>query len=69
MLIAVEGRADSEQESDGWPDIPGDTAFTIKMAPLLPLRCHVDEVELIVWDGERWQSQATYPLGRFVGRQ
>ncbi|MET9578565.1 2'-5' RNA ligase family protein [Streptomyces massasporeus] len=189
MLIADEGRADSEQESDGWPDIPGDTAFTIKireadplvragfpahvtvlypfmhqnrmndlvhgelsrlftrhpsfaltfaefgrypgvlyldpqphdpvkaltadltrrwpelvpyrgifgtgldphltlanhegpatqdaaydalqaeLAPLLPLRCHVEAVELIVWDGERWQSQATYPLGRFVGRQ
>lgn len=189
MLIADEGRADREQESDGWPDIPGDTAFTIKireadplvragfpahvtvlypfmhqnrmnglvhselsrlfarhpsfaltfaefgrypgvlyldpqphdpvkaltadltrrwpehvpyrgifgpgldphltlanhegpatqdaaydalqaeLAPLLPLRCHVDAVELIVWDGERWQSQARYPLGPAVGRQ
>jgi 2'-5' RNA ligase len=184
VLIADEGRADSEPEQDGWPDIPGDTAFTIKireadplvragfpahvtvlypfvhlsrmnelvhqalarlfarhssfaltfaefgrypgvlyldpqphdpvkaltadltrrwpelvpyrgifgrgldphltlanhegpatqdtaydalqaeLAPLLPLRCHVDTVELIVWDGQRWQTQAEYPLGR-----
>lgn len=182
-MIADESRAESEQESDGWPDIPGDTAFTIKireadplvragfpahvtvlypfvhedridalvhrelsgifarhrsfaltfaafgrypgvlyldphphhpvkaltadltqrwpelvpyrgilgpgldphltianhegpatqdaaydalqaeLAPLLPLRCHVDEVELIVWDGKRWRNRATYPLG------
>ncbi|MEW2812061.1 2'-5' RNA ligase family protein [Streptomyces massasporeus] len=36
-MIADEGRADSEQESDGWPDIPGDTAFTIKIREADPL--------------------------------
>ncbi|MFE6097494.1 hypothetical protein ACFQ7M_36780 [Streptomyces massasporeus] len=38
-MIADEGRADSEreQEPDGWPDIPGDTAFTIKIREADPL--------------------------------
>lgn len=39
-------------------------ALQAELAPLLPLRCHVDTAELIVWDGEHWQSRAEYPLGR-----
>ncbi|MFJ7181256.1 2'-5' RNA ligase family protein [Streptomyces massasporeus] len=38
-------------------------ALQTELAPRLPLRCHVDAVELIVWDGERWQTRAKYPLG------
>ncbi|WP_052032321.1 2'-5' RNA ligase family protein [Streptomyces viridochromogenes] len=43
-------------------------ALQAELAPLLPLRCHVDAVQLIVWDGERWQDRARYPLARVVPR-
>ncbi|WP_328828857.1 2'-5' RNA ligase family protein [Streptomyces ureilyticus] len=39
-------------------------AMQAELAPLLPLRCHVHAVQLIVWDGERWQDRARYPLAR-----
>ncbi|MGI5350968.1 2'-5' RNA ligase family protein [Streptomyces sp. CA-250714] len=37
-------------------------ALQAELAPLLPLRCHVHAVQLIVWDGERWQERVNYPL-------
>jgi len=30
----------------------------------LPLTCAVDRLELVVFDGERWAGQASFPLGR-----
>jgi hypothetical protein len=69
VLIADEGRAVdphltlANHEGPATQDAAYD-ALQAELAPLLPLRCHVDTVELIVWDGERWQSQAEYPLGR-----
>lgn len=29
----------------------------------LPLTCAVDRVELVAFDGERWATRATFPLG------
>ncbi len=37
-------------------------ALQAELAPLLPLTCHVHAVQLIVWDGERWQDRVEYPL-------
>ncbi|MFI8931467.1 2'-5' RNA ligase family protein [Streptomyces sp. NPDC053474] len=34
-----------------------------ELAPSLPLVCPVRAVELIVWDGARWQGRAQYRLG------
>lgn len=39
-------------------------ALQAELAPLLPLRCHVRTVQLIVWDGERWRDRMEYPLAR-----
>ncbi|MBD0839879.1 2'-5' RNA ligase family protein [Streptomyces sp. TRM68416] len=39
-------------------------ALEADIAPVLPLRCHVDAVRLVVWDGERWRDRTAYPLGR-----
>ncbi|MGW1365255.1 2'-5' RNA ligase family protein [Streptomyces chartreusis] len=39
-------------------------ALQAELAPLLPLQCHVHAVQLVVWDGERWQDRATYRLAR-----
>ncbi|OKH98978.1 hypothetical protein A6A06_25590 [Streptomyces sp. CB02923] len=37
-------------------------ALQAELAPALPLSCHVDAVQLIVWDGRRWQDRAEYRL-------
>lgn len=37
MVIAEESGARSERTSDGWPDIPGDTALTIRIPEADPL--------------------------------
>ncbi|MDG4861747.1 2'-5' RNA ligase family protein [Streptomyces sp. T-3] len=39
-------------------------ALQAELAPLLPIECPVGEVQLIAWDGERWQERETYRLGR-----
>ncbi|MFG2650584.1 2'-5' RNA ligase family protein [Streptomyces sp. NPDC048436] len=38
-------------------------ALQAELAPRLPLSCHVRAVQLIVWDGERWQDGAEFRLG------
>ncbi|MGW7493001.1 hypothetical protein ACWGKA_01590 [Streptomyces luteogriseus] len=57
------GRPDARHVDRRTQDAAYD-ALQAELAPLLPLRCHVDAVELIMWDGEHWQSRAEYPLGR-----
>ncbi|MFG2500490.1 2'-5' RNA ligase family protein [Streptomyces sp. NPDC048441] len=37
-------------------------ALQTELEPLLPLSCHVDTVQLIAWDGTRWQDRAHYRL-------
>ncbi|MEU7188225.1 2'-5' RNA ligase family protein [Streptomyces sp. NPDC045369] len=38
-------------------------ALQAELAPALPLSCSVRAVQLIVWDGRRWQDRAEYRLG------
>ncbi|WP_078615257.1 hypothetical protein [Streptomyces sp. NRRL S-475] len=54
------GRPDARHVDRRTQDAAYD-ALQAELAPLLPLRCHVDAVELIMWDGEHWQSRAEYP--------
>ncbi|GHH42459.1 2'-5' RNA ligase family protein [Streptomyces candidus] len=37
-------------------------ALERELAPLLPLTCRIGTVQLIAWDGERWQDRAGYAL-------
>lgn len=39
-------------------------ALQAELAPLLPLRCHVNAAQLIVWDSQHWQDRHEYPLAR-----
>ncbi|MFD7668158.1 2'-5' RNA ligase family protein [Streptomyces sp. NPDC059788] len=41
-------------------------ALQAELEPRLPLSCHVQTVQLIVWDGARWRDRTEYGLaGRF----
>ncbi|MDK1347542.1 2'-5' RNA ligase family protein [Streptomyces sp. 378] len=52
----------ANHESPATQDAAYDTLQS-DLAPLLPLRCEVDTVQLITWDGKGWRERDEYRLG------